>query len=49
MMFEKRPYLVVGLWTAKNSLELRVGGANNGTGLTAWVIDSGVDTDHPDL
>jgi subtilisin family serine protease len=27
----------------------RVGGANNGTGLTAWVIDSGVDTDHPDL
>lgn len=27
----------------------RVGGAVDGTGYTAWVIDSGVDLDHPDL
>jgi subtilisin family serine protease len=27
----------------------RVGGAVDGTGLTAWVLDSGVDLDHPDL
>ncbi|MEL1251123.1 S8 family serine peptidase [Aurantiacibacter gilvus] len=27
----------------------RVGGAGDGTGLTAWVIDSGIDLDHPDL
>lgn len=27
----------------------RVGGAVDGTGRTAWVIDSGVDLDHPDL
>jgi subtilisin family serine protease len=27
----------------------RVGGPVDGTGLTAWVIDSGVDLDHPDL
>ncbi|PEN11400.1 peptidase S8 [Longibacter salinarum] len=27
----------------------RVGGPADGTGLTAWVIDSGVDLDHPDL
>tara|TARA_R110002126_G_scaffold203717_1_gene351218 strand:+ start:1463 stop:2938 length:1476 start_codon:yes stop_codon:yes gene_type:complete len=27
----------------------RVGGPHEGTGLTAWVIDSGVDLDHPDL
>lgn len=27
----------------------RVGGSKNGTGLTAWIIDSGVDLDHPDL
>ncbi|SMO69454.1 S8 family peptidase [Gracilimonas mengyeensis] len=27
----------------------RVGGASNGSGLTAWVIDSGVDLDHNDL
>jgi subtilisin family serine protease len=27
----------------------RVGGAGNGAGKTAWVIDSGIDLDHPDL
>jgi len=27
----------------------RVGGVNDGTGYTAWVIDSGIDLDHPDL
>jgi len=27
----------------------RVGGAGNGTGKTAWIIDSGIDQDHPDL
>jgi subtilisin family serine protease len=27
----------------------RVGGPANGTGLTAWVIDTGIDLDHPDL
>ena len=27
----------------------RVGGAANGTGKVAWIIDSGIDLDHPDL
>ena len=27
----------------------RVGGASNGTGKTAWIIDTGIDQDHPDL
>ncbi|KAB2810038.1 S8 family serine peptidase [Phaeocystidibacter luteus] len=27
----------------------RVGGAADGTGLRAWIIDSGIDQDHPDL
>ncbi|MGV6852971.1 MAG: S8 family serine peptidase [bacterium] len=27
----------------------RVGGPVDGTGLTAWIIDSGIDLDHPDL
>lgn len=27
----------------------RVGGAGDGTGRTAWIIDTGVDLDHPDL
>lgn len=27
----------------------RIGGASSGAGKTAWVIDSGVDLDHPDL
>lgn len=27
----------------------RVGGATSGAGKTAWIIDSGVDMDHPDL
>jgi len=27
----------------------RVGGATDGTGYTAWIIDSGIDLDHPDL
>lgn len=27
----------------------RVGGPIDGTGLTAWVIDTGIDLDHPDL
>ena len=27
----------------------RVGGPGDGTGATAWVIDSGIDLDHPDL
>jgi hypothetical protein len=27
----------------------RVGGAGDGTGKTAWIIDSGLDLDHPDL
>ena len=27
----------------------RVGGAGNGTGKRAWVIDTGIDADHPDL
>ncbi|ANY20128.1 Subtilisin NAT precursor [Tsuneonella dongtanensis] len=26
-----------------------VGGAGNGVGKTAWIIDSGIDADHPDL
>lgn len=28
---------------------VRVGGPLNGTGKTAWVIDTGIDLDHPDL
>lgn len=28
---------------------LRVGGAGNGTGKTAWIIDTGIDYTHPDL
>ena len=28
---------------------VRVGGPIDGTGLTAWIIDSGIDLDHPDL
>ena len=27
----------------------RVGGAGDGTGKTAWIIDTGIDLDHPDL
>ena len=27
----------------------RIGGAGDGTGRTAWVVDSGIDLDHPDL
>lgn len=27
----------------------RIGGAGDGTGKTAWIIDSGIDQDHPDL
>lgn len=27
----------------------RIGGAGNGAGKTAWVVDSGIDLDHPDL
>lgn len=27
----------------------RVGGPQDGTGLTAWIIDTGIDLDHPDL
>ena len=27
----------------------RVGGAADGTGKTAWIVDSGIDLDHPDL
>ena len=27
----------------------RIGGAGDGTGRTAWIIDSGIDLDHPDL
>ena len=27
----------------------RAGGAKNGTGFTAWIIDTGIDLDHPDL
>jgi subtilisin family serine protease len=27
----------------------KVGGPFNGTGKTAWIVDSGIDTDHPDL
>lgn len=27
----------------------RVGGAQNGAGYTAWVLDTGIDLDHPDL
>ena len=27
----------------------RIGGATDGTGKTAWIIDSGIDSDHPDL
>ena len=28
---------------------IRVGGPIDGTGLTAWILDSGIDLDHPDL
>ncbi len=28
---------------------IRVGGISDGTGLRAWIIDSGIDMDHPDL
>ncbi len=27
----------------------RIGGAIDGTGKTAWIIDSGIDSDHPDI
>ncbi|NVK04100.1 MAG: S8 family serine peptidase [Flavobacteriia bacterium] len=27
----------------------RVGGSSNGSGLRAWILDSGIDLDHPDL
>ncbi|MCK5411837.1 MAG: S8 family serine peptidase [Gemmatimonadetes bacterium] len=27
----------------------RVGGPGNGTGKTAWIVDTGIDLDHPDL
>ncbi len=27
----------------------RIGGSRDGTGKTAWIIDSGIDLDHPDL
>jgi subtilisin family serine protease len=27
----------------------RVGGARDGTGKTAWIVDTGIDIDHPDL
>jgi subtilisin family serine protease len=27
----------------------RIGGAGGGTGITVWIVDSGVDLDHPDL
>jgi subtilisin family serine protease len=27
----------------------RIGGAGDGTGKTAWIIDTGIDLDHPDL
>lgn len=27
----------------------RVGGSDSGAGGTAWVLDTGVDLDHPDL
>ena len=27
----------------------RVGGGNNGSNVTAWIIDTGIDLDHPDL
>ncbi len=27
----------------------RIGGATDGTGKTAWIIDSGIDSDHPDI
>jgi len=27
----------------------RIGGATNGSGKTAWIIDSGIDSDHPDI
>jgi hypothetical protein len=27
----------------------RIGGVTDGIGLTAWIIDSGIDSDHPDL
>lgn len=28
---------------------IRIGGAGDGTGKTAWIIDTGIDLDHPDL
>ena len=28
---------------------IRIGGSSDGTGKTAWIIDTGIDMDHPDL